>query len=447
MGGDGTTWQKAWKSFSTINWAIITSGDTVFISGGTESQVYYEILTINKAGNALSKIVIAAATDSGHNGKVIIDGQHIRDNGILANAKSNCLITGKVNGNANLLIRNCTNSSNNQAGTAISAHSCKGWVIEYVEIDSCNNGVYIPYAENTEIRYSFFHNIQGDHAIFLCGYTGNQYDINTVHHCKIQLNTSADEMIGGGPDGVQTSDGTTVHDCEIWCTPGPIIGLQHPDAVQALSNYVKVYNNRMSNLFNSCFEGGSHGTSWTDIQIFNNILNITSSKFNRYQRGIEFTPNSAITDIKNIFILNNTFVDLTFLAIHFDFMATNPLFTNVKVQNNVFFNCGKNASGLIAILGGTHATIDNIRIDSNLINPGTVGYVDISIQKTKVRQYYQIAGVPSFVKYVAFTENNDFHLKSNDTAASKKGQNFLNLFSFDKDYTNRPAQTNWDIGA
>jgi hypothetical protein len=81
---DGTSVSNAWKTFASINWANIGTGtktDSLLILPG----IYYETLTVppNK-----SNIVIA-----GINGKVIIDGQNLRevgvslDNGTYANMK------------------------------------------------------------------------------------------------------------------------------------------------------------------------------------------------------------------------------------------------------------------------------------------------------------------------------------------------------------------------
>ena len=82
---NGTSWDNAWQSFSAINWGLIQPGDNIFISGGTDSAVYYETLTPQCRGTSTQRITITAGryspSPSGHSGRVIIDGGGgVRDN-------------------------------------------------------------------------------------------------------------------------------------------------------------------------------------------------------------------------------------------------------------------------------------------------------------------------------------------------------------------------------
>lgn len=69
---NGSSWANAWSSFSAINWSQIQPGDTVYISGGPSSKIYYESLTLPLGKDG---VTIRDGTDNGHNGEVIIDGQ------------------------------------------------------------------------------------------------------------------------------------------------------------------------------------------------------------------------------------------------------------------------------------------------------------------------------------------------------------------------------------
>ena len=80
---NGTSWSNAWQSFSAINWSSIQPGDIIYISGGSDSTVYYETLNINDAGTANNYITLRGAIDAGHNGKAIIDAQSTRSNCIV----------------------------------------------------------------------------------------------------------------------------------------------------------------------------------------------------------------------------------------------------------------------------------------------------------------------------------------------------------------------------
>ena len=88
--GTGRTIENAWTSFANIGWTSMATGDTLFISGGIDSTIYNETLTVGKGG-----ITIMRMATTGHNGKVIIDGESIRDYGILNQSSySNVLING-----------------------------------------------------------------------------------------------------------------------------------------------------------------------------------------------------------------------------------------------------------------------------------------------------------------------------------------------------------------
>jgi hypothetical protein len=71
---NGTSWSNAWGSFSDIEWNQIQPGDILFISGGSDSTVYNEQLTVGKSGTSANLITIRAGLDAGHNGRVIFDG-------------------------------------------------------------------------------------------------------------------------------------------------------------------------------------------------------------------------------------------------------------------------------------------------------------------------------------------------------------------------------------
>lgn len=81
--GNEQSWATAWKSFSAIKWNQMQPSDVIYISGGNDSAVYYEILDIKVTVIINNYVTIRGATDAGHNGKAIIDGQNTRSNCIL----------------------------------------------------------------------------------------------------------------------------------------------------------------------------------------------------------------------------------------------------------------------------------------------------------------------------------------------------------------------------
>ena len=55
---NGTSWANAWQSFSDINWNSIQPGNTIYISGGTDSTIYYERLVIGASGSPGNYVTI-----------------------------------------------------------------------------------------------------------------------------------------------------------------------------------------------------------------------------------------------------------------------------------------------------------------------------------------------------------------------------------------------------
>jgi hypothetical protein len=84
---NGTSWANAWESFSSINWGSVDPGDIIYVSGGTDSTVYYQNLNIRDDGSPGNFITIRNSYDPGHNGRVIIDGQFSRT-GLISTASS-----------------------------------------------------------------------------------------------------------------------------------------------------------------------------------------------------------------------------------------------------------------------------------------------------------------------------------------------------------------------
>jgi len=90
---NGTNWNDAWESFSSINWGSVNPGDVVYVSGGTDSTVYGN-LSIGASGTEGNPITIRNSYETGHNGRVIIDYR--------GNSSQNCIHT---NSNDNLYIK------------------------------------------------------------------------------------------------------------------------------------------------------------------------------------------------------------------------------------------------------------------------------------------------------------------------------------------------------
>ena len=64
----GDSWRNAWHSFAAISG--LSSGDTVYISGGKTEKVYQETLNCTKG------VTYLVGQEHPHNGRVIIDVIH-----------------------------------------------------------------------------------------------------------------------------------------------------------------------------------------------------------------------------------------------------------------------------------------------------------------------------------------------------------------------------------
>ncbi len=91
---NGNSWKDAWNSLGSIQWSLVNPGDTVFISGGSSSKTYPESLVVGRSGSAGNPITITKASEAGHSGQVIIDGNQVRDYGVLVEERDHVIISG-----------------------------------------------------------------------------------------------------------------------------------------------------------------------------------------------------------------------------------------------------------------------------------------------------------------------------------------------------------------
>ena len=77
--GDGSSWENASQSVSRLPWSAIKAGDTVYVSGGVDSTVYYQDSLQHKVFSG-GIVTITKGIDKGYNGKVIYKQQLPRFN-------------------------------------------------------------------------------------------------------------------------------------------------------------------------------------------------------------------------------------------------------------------------------------------------------------------------------------------------------------------------------
>ena len=152
--GDGSSWNKAWKSFANINWSQIEPGNVIYISGGTSSKTYNEQLDVRASGTSGNQITITKGVDAGHNGQVMFDGNGVTADEAIYIRPSSCYGYVTI---SNLHFKNWREGTIYVAGSSGTTYSeagaAKGVIIENnnIRIDG-RAGIYIQTSNNIIVR-------------------------------------------------------------------------------------------------------------------------------------------------------------------------------------------------------------------------------------------------------------------------------------------------------
>lgn len=466
----GTSWQNAWQSFSDINWGALGPGDTLFISGGNTSKTYFEALLINTNGNASAPVTIMPGQESGHNGKVIIDGQGTRANNIEIDSDATYVtLTGNVNGDCHIVARNSRDDGVSIWG---STHIKVGYLEVYENGDDTkDHGIQVNRISG------------GGNEVFNCkvhdNYTDEinaprQSDLNGFDYLRIHDN----DVYHITDDGVFVAgSGTSIYSNRIGSRSTRSEG--HPDGIQCIGvQYIKIYNNYMYDMTNF---GGGNALIFTDpfrssgsyrannIYVYNNVIFETVDPLDRvYIRGISFKAGRTISSIDSVFIVNNTIVDVPFYAIS---VTCNDLpasqVSNFHVENNLMYNFftltpGSGRSGINAgdpgdrFTTGSRGSGASVIIDYNSLQLHGSGRMKSLLFSTHYyyeewknasnAQLHDSEAQPTFVFYSENNGANNYHLAPGDRAAVDRGISQW-FFNTDMEGNPRPAGGAWDIGA
>jgi hypothetical protein len=218
---NGISWRDAWQSFADIKWNQIQPGDTLFISGGTDSLIYYDELSVGASGTVANPIIIIAGKYSpspkGHSGRVIIDGSLTRSQSIYVQNDNFVTIKG-------------------------------------FELRHATKGVHVEdYASNIVLDSLYIYDYLGQAGIMLNAATEYTIDSVIIKNCRI---ISFDNY-PGQTDGiyVQRAQRTVIHDNYVRIPNQDPVA--HNDALQAhLANGFVIYNNFFINDSVYSQEGG-----------------------------------------------------------------------------------------------------------------------------------------------------------------------------------------------
>ncbi len=484
-GGDGRSWNTAWNSMSNVVWGTngVKAGTTLYISGGSSgtTKEYTTPWSVGASGTLGSPITIAIdAANPNHNGTAFFNfaslssGNQATVDGISFSNRSYITFNGNVNGQKHLKIGNLYNITSERLASCMYAFgttdttTMTGVVIDHVEFNNCNNGARFAYLSNFTIKDSDFIGIRGDTAAEILG-TGNAtWDSSRIYGNNVELLTNSAMPSGqtiaySGPDGFQIGDGVSVYNNTIKVSKTTAYtSKQHPDSIQTIGNYVKIYNNEFINIGDS---GLDITANTHDVRIYNNIFRIieANDSYPEFFRLYVGSGNAGATDIANIKIFNNTFVDNVGgwgaypAPIRFgSFAGANPT-ASVEIKNNIFYNIGGGSTPLLNVDASTGFTANSFAFSNNvyynssgaptITYRGTPYTIANWINPTTGIDRTGKSGQPLFQGYPPSGLGNNFQLQSGDNVAQNAGVNLSAYFTTDKAGNTRPATGAWDIGA
>lgn len=240
---NGASWENAWESFSAINWGSIQAGDTLFISGGSDSTVYTEQLNIGAInGTSNNRIVITKGRNLGHDGEVIIDGQ---------NSLASC-ITSTSSGRNYYTVSHFTLRNHTSSNGALRIENSIGVKCSYINI---------PSATNTGIRFRYNTDCAIDHLTYTTpSYSSSTTDgiffaqctNTTIEYCNITIsnnnNSTHDDCIQKGAY-TDWADGGTIRYNRL-ATP-------NTDPINAQGIYLEMVRGTW-NIYGNLIDGGEY---------------------------------------------------------------------------------------------------------------------------------------------------------------------------------------------
>jgi len=504
---NGTSWSNAWRGSSSVTWASVAAGDTVYLSGGTTEKLYLTNFTIGKYGASGQPITFKVGRDAGHNGKVVFSNAVIgpydsRPKWVVIDGSRSDSFTAPTNwlqvtqgataitNNIGIWMRDITSTNGVSAQRKVSPvvwylrrpDSC---TFRWLEISGMtNNGThqyheldgtmcYIDQgsegsnaATNNVFEYMYIHNNMGQQFVKISGVQTN-FNSYEFRYLWMPLN---------GEDHFEISGALLIHDC--------VVGPQFPNGVhndmfQVTGSYVKIYNNWIGESQNSWMRIQTDPSVYrNDIYFYNNLV---TEKVGRAIGGgtltepfcvVNFNPytHADLVILSNIVFANNLFYN-TVTNLMTGELCRNPLITwsrgavtnppilkgvkwvnNLIVDRNKGVNMPYTTNFVGTAIGYAPYTTNDVWVDYNS-QSGT----NTSLSNTKKLAWMDetniFTGSGNYIfnnntNYPSFTdkENDNFELSSIDTVALNKGFNMSYLFDYDS--LNRPRNVGgaWDRG-
>ncbi len=405
---NGTSWRDAWESFADIDWGTggVTSGDTLYISGGSSSKTYYEMLAVGASGGADHLITIDVGANSpspsGHEGAVIIDGESSRHAGIYINGKAYIRINGLSRSDYKLLVRNHVTDTTG----SVDINNASYVHADYIKIDiATDRGVFLDNADHSRVRG----------CDIRTGSVSNATETDGVYAQFGNDNVVEDNVVVLGNSGTN-----------------------HNDALQAANgeNRLIVRNNWLewtNGRGNSLSQGFIIEDSSDWVYFYNNV--VLGSSENPYQAALfkEADPGGIY------YIWNNTIV-----AQHPTGVALNLLNCTDdeigEIKNNLIISPGHYA---IFSLEAPMAS----KVDYNDLYTG--GQYIAYINGSKTWAQYRAEGYDAhgYNLYPYYDTSDGYRLTGSSACCIDSGATLSSHFNTDRDGLTRPIGLAWDIGA
>ena len=439
---DGSSWANAWNTFGAISWVSMTAGDTLYISGGTDSTVYTETLDIQAGGDVNNLFVIRPGLSTGHNGKVVIRPTVSGRMGIAINVDGRPSI-GYIKVEK-ITVRMMQTTSSSVHGAYINS---RGNLINVVYLDSLDiyGSPVGAYGSGTD-RFGIMINGGGNAA-----YGSSRIDSIFIRNCYIEniLNTpdiyvQSDGIFSQNAGNIYIMNSTVIVNNDIEGRSDA----SHNDCVQlnlynsnitiansefrntqdvntcsgviicdGIYGYLRMYNNILA----APFFGWTNGEWPCVFAFYTQASSVTVELYhNVFEAGSTTTQNiiNQNTNAPNWIMKNNIFMAYDGTANNkIDFRNSDPTWANI--DGNLWTTL-VTGSGNVILDGRTMATLKTLgaeTLDGTELSGGT--------------DRYGVLASGLFVDYV----NYDYHIASNVLGVTLKSgwDDAPNVLLYDKD--------------